>query len=260
MCGIAGIIGGKVTPSQITDTLLQMQVRGTDATGISWYNGKEVHVVKSACKASEFVDLPDFTNNLAAICGAKWVLMHTRAATHGSPADSKNNHPIVNKHGLLIHNGIVTPVTEHLTAQGQTDSEQLLLNIQKYGFEGIGKLSGWAAIAYVNFGHQDTVYLFRDGAPIKFSVENRVVRFGSLHEFILGLGGTRSIVLPSGRVFKVANSKIGVVKKVRLHEHQYSKGYLGNIPWATGYANSCSFYAEGEQERQMGLFGEEIPD
>jgi len=183
MCGIAGIIRAndkfQIKPKNITKTLLSLQSRGTDATGIAWLDeGKKFLVLKAPCKAEDFVTLPEYIENLPRIVKSKQILMHARWATQGSPMNNVNNHPIWNSEGLIIHNGVIS-VSKNLPADGYTDTEQIMLYIQKFGWKaGLKEVRGSLSIAYASFSDGD-IYFYSESNPFVYARNDNVFIFAS---------------------------------------------------------------------------------
>jgi predicted glutamine amidotransferase len=234
MCGIAGIYRfdqkRKISENNIVDTLTALQSRGRDATGVAWLTDKTYSILKTSSDASTFVELKEFKESLPKILQSKVVLLHTRAATHGSPFNNLNNHPLWNNEGLIIHNGVVTPPL-NLPSRGETDSEQIMLYIQKYGLKnGIEKLRGWLAIAYVDF-RNGGLTLFRDGAPIEYFVDRTSLVFGSTKEITKKFGVTNTWSLPENFAYKFNGTRNpDVVGKIETKSYVYynqTPGYYG---------------------------------
>lgn len=105
MCGIAGFClhpdeHNIDTPKLARELLLNIEIRGRDATGAAWYEGDTLMVQKDGMKASHFVkwcDLP---------LGATNVILHTRMGTKGTEKDNNNNHPVVAGNIVGVHNGM----------------------------------------------------------------------------------------------------------------------------------------------------------
>ena len=164
MCRIATITHfGKerISPAEVKSFLLNMEAGGKDATGIAFVDKERITFSKYPGSASNVISprfeevTQDYINSSHAI------ILHTRSATHGSPLDNKNNHPLFGKKYMLVHNGIVS-LDEKFSANGETDSEQLLLAMEKYGIKkGLEKASGWASIIWVNYKTRDKVYFYK---------------------------------------------------------------------------------------------------
>lgn len=166
MCGIAGIIGQADT-TEILDILQNLQTRGRDATGVA-FNAPASKIVKAGIDASSFVENKTFKHTIKqAVKQSTVCLLHTRQATHGSPSHNSNNHPLYSDKGIIIHNGIVNVTGHYESAIGETDSEQLLLAMDKHGVKGgLERASGSYAIAYQSFELPHLVYLYNHISPL----------------------------------------------------------------------------------------------
>ncbi len=106
MCAIFGFLnyGKKISHKVLTKLLRELsiaaEVRGTDATGISYVkNGKMVTFKKAK---------PAHKVNLYFPKGTTTVIGHTRFTTQGSEKQNYNNHPFESEKGFaLAHNGVI---------------------------------------------------------------------------------------------------------------------------------------------------------
>jgi len=234
MCGIAGYIktknsNFKITGNNIINTLKMLEVRGKDATGVAWQdeNKKKFWVIKTPSPASDFIELEAFKSSLPDIIKSKIVLLHTRQATQGDPVDNQNNHPIHNRGGLIIHNGMVH-VSETLPGNGETDTEQIMLYIQKYGFaDGLNKVSGSMSIAYIDF-KDINLYLYSEIMPLSYHKEREILIFAST-SLILSKGFNTNPVkdLPKMTLFKIDNllnmqTICSIKREVKNYEYNQS--------------------------------------
>ena len=246
MCGIAGWFrygNIKPTETELTSLFTSLQTRGTDAAGIAWIKDGSIRLLKAPVRASEFVELPDFKKVTPDILDADWVLLHCRQATNGSPRMNENNHPIFNKKGMIIHNGVVT-VDKALRAGGETDSEQIMLYVQKYGWEeGLSKVSGFLAIAYVDF-MVPGFYLYAHNAPIDWTYDFRREMFifcSTKHIMEKGFGRLETKGTPDDTVYHVGyNHQITEIGKFKTKPFTctYWKGgkyYARTTPDHSGY-------------------------
>ena len=120
MCGILGYAGnvpeGKwgETYALLEALFLKSEKRGQDATGFvartePYKNplASDIVLSKQPIPASRFISEDSSWRELRHR-RCSMVLGHVRWATHGSPADNFNNHPLVGQDGLyLVHNGIL---------------------------------------------------------------------------------------------------------------------------------------------------------
>ncbi len=95
------IVSNAVLKKLIKALSVCAEVRGTDATGISYVKNGEIVTFKKA-KPAHKVKLYFPTKTTAVIIG------HTRFTTQGSEEQNYNNHPFYSKRGFaLAHNGVL---------------------------------------------------------------------------------------------------------------------------------------------------------
>ena len=180
MCGIAGFSistkdRGKIKSRNLAEKLLlEIVVRGEDATGAAWTEVADdkanVFYSKEAMPAEEFVEyldmMPLFTRT---------AILHTRYATKGSPNNNDNNHPIIIPNKIVgVHNGVITNDDELFDVNdweriAQVDSEvifQMIANSEEPLTE-LLELFGRAAIAWLDVDDPETLHLARlRGSPL----------------------------------------------------------------------------------------------
>ena len=114
MCGIVGIVSQEPVNQQIYDSLLLLQHRGQDSTGIATAEGDQFHMVKAKGQVREAYRTRDMRQLLGNVG-----LGHVRYATRGDAAREEEAQPFyVNApYGIiLVHNGNLTN-TRELTAE-----------------------------------------------------------------------------------------------------------------------------------------------
>ena len=114
MCGIVGIVSSEPVNQQVYDSLLLLQHRGQDSTGIATLDGDFFHVVKSKGQVREAYRTRDMRSLMGNIG-----LGHVRYATRGSAAVEEEAQPfyVGAPYGIiLVHNGNLTN-TRELTAE-----------------------------------------------------------------------------------------------------------------------------------------------
>jgi glucosamine 6-phosphate synthetase-like amidotransferase/phosphosugar isomerase protein len=167
MCGICGFISKGLNFKELAkELLLGIETRGRDATGIAFVDKKEITVAKEPGDATQFFKRNENTFKFGPI-----FLGHTRAATHGTACHNVNNHPVIGKQFILIHNGIVGSMAKipDYPYLGEVDSEVLLSHIETHGLEkGLANISGSAAIAMLD--KNANLYLFRHSSPIEVAL------------------------------------------------------------------------------------------
>lgn len=153
MCGIGGFSlsnNSKLNSRKIANVMLTaLEDRGRQASGASWHSKSGVGYVKRNVAGSQ-LNLRSMPRKTDA------VVLHTRYATHGSPNDNRNNHPVQSPDSTihLVHNGviynhdIIRPELPHKLPA--VDSSVIPALLQDEGLEGISKLDGDAAIAWLS--------------------------------------------------------------------------------------------------------------
>ncbi|MCU1524162.1 MAG: amidophosphoribosyltransferase [Microbacteriaceae bacterium] len=135
MCGIVGIVSSEPANQQVYDSLLLLQHRGQDSTGIATAEGRTFHMVKAKGQVREAFR----TRDMRALPG-NMGLGHCRYATKGNAANEQEAQPFyVNApYGIvLVHNGNLTNTRElteelfhidrrHLNTNSDTE---LLVNV-----------------------------------------------------------------------------------------------------------------------------------
>ena len=109
MCSIFGVLDykGKLEPTQRRNMVkalsIAAEVRGTDATGIAFFNGESLRIQKAPKPAHRMkFNIPNET---------RYIIGHTRMTTQGSERKKQNNHPFPGNAGgtkfALAHNGVL---------------------------------------------------------------------------------------------------------------------------------------------------------
>ena len=133
MCGIVAYIGQQQASPIIVKGLKRLEYRGYDSTGISLYDGTELHTIKTTGKVSDLEAKFQGHDPIQATIG----IGHTRWATHGVPNDV-NAHPQTSNSGdlVVVHNGIIenyASLKEELIQRGYTFSSdtdtEVLVNL-----------------------------------------------------------------------------------------------------------------------------------
>jgi amidophosphoribosyltransferase len=147
MCGIFGFItseGEGPEIARLRRIALVTQSRGEHAFGLAWLDQDgSMHTFKQPGPARSHLD------ELARCRNAVVLVGHCRFATHGSPADNRNNHPHVAGAGFFVHNGVIYNHRQllqqyKLAPQTQCDSEVLGLLMARCAGT-IVQRSAWAA-------------------------------------------------------------------------------------------------------------------
>ena len=210
MCGIAGF---SLNPAEQHDLginsrslacqlLLDIEHRGRDASGASWFDAKgRNHVQKAPDSARSFV------NDLSMWSQAKYAILHTRAATQGHPMVNANNHPVRASNIIGVHNGCVyndnsifnTIGLDHRMAEVDTEAIFAALAYGRGSLVGadvpdvtvLEQVQGSAAVAYFDLDDirddGQVLHLARlNTSPLHiFQTKGGSVVFSSLEETVL---------------------------------------------------------------------------
>lgn len=180
MCGIAGVRrygDNPINPAEVKTLLCSLEYRGNHATGIACMTEEGIKIHKSPTPAWDFIATKETNEFLDAwLPNASMVLLHTRYATVGDPADNDNNHPFYAGESAIVHNGGISNHTwmfENLKLDryAETDSDifRAILDSQGVTPEALttmNRLSGSAAIAAFSESEPDKLILARSGSPL----------------------------------------------------------------------------------------------
>lgn len=191
MCGIFGFItrdGQGPDVARLRRLALITQTRGVHAFGLAWVGADgPIQTFKRPGPAEDHLD------RLKRCRQARVVIGHCRLATHGVPADNRNNHPHRAGGGYLVHNGVVFNHRElarryGLSPQGECDSEILGLLMAR-GAGGLIQRAIWTAhqacgdMAILGVWRRPTrLLVVRRGRPLCFGEGREGYYFASLPE------------------------------------------------------------------------------
>jgi len=167
MCGLAGIVskdGSPIEPSEVTNLFNLIIDRGNQAHGIAMYKNGQWRVYKAVGSATNAENAKAVRRRVRHYKPTS-VLLHTRFASHGSPKNLDNNHPIYHaRKSFLLHNGVVYLPKQYNNAIGQTDTEQLLCHLEQHGYDGLEEVQGGFACFCVNLRTPKEIHYFRNNS------------------------------------------------------------------------------------------------
>ena len=198
MCGIIGILAK--SNINIIDIMInglkQLQNRGYDSAGISFYN-KEIFKNIKFASTKDYPSVKKLEDKVKDICLTKSKykigMGHTRWATHG-PKTDYNSHPHISSDNkvILVHNGIIenySKIKKELISKGytfksDTDSEVIANLISFYykstKFEeaiqnSLYRLEGTWGLVIINTDTPNKLYCVRKGSPLLVSKNDNFV-------------------------------------------------------------------------------------
>lgn len=155
--------------------MLDMMTRGRDATGLLTVTNGRHKLRKAPQPAGEFLK-----NRPGIGANAQTALIHTRAATQGTPAVAGNNHPIAYGNIIGIHNGVIYNDDQLFRdnkweRKAEVDSEAIFAALAHEGdpVKALEMIRGWMAIAWVDVFDkaQSTIHLAKgDSSPLHLSM------------------------------------------------------------------------------------------
>ena len=266
MCGICGYFGtdsGIVNPNAIEEVFAATEQRGTDASGYVASVHDRLRSRKLPIKSSALLMHSKFGGDHYMTEADTWI-GHCRLATHGSPKNSKNNHPFVHKGLGLIHNGMLMNYhyeledDKRLNLEGECDSEAILKLITYHRSQGmktsdaIGKaateIDGSMACALIN--REGAMWLFRRDDSYSFSPlwlgyndDKKLVQFASTHELLkkgLDNSGWTVYNIPSGVGYLLRPSLDGPDFSVTPFEVPDCDNENMSTQWYSGYGAGFS--------------------
>lgn len=178
MCRIGGIIYGKnreeINTAEIASVLFaEMIYQGPHAWGFATYNESDEMIRwtkqegKCDSKAAERYQLSHIDPD------AKWAIFHSRYATHGSPSNNANNHPIRHDDIIGVHNGVLSNHEEVLAQTGryddaaEVDSEAIFAAVNKWGNSaGLRKIQGNAVAVYADLNRPHLLHIARTNGRV----------------------------------------------------------------------------------------------
>ncbi|MCI9054903.1 MAG: glutamine--fructose-6-phosphate transaminase (isomerizing) [Muribaculaceae bacterium] len=220
MCGIVGYMGSERAYEILIKGLKRLEYRGYDSAGVALVRADgslEVHKARGKVSNLEQVAKGGDTSGCLGIA-------HTRWATHGEPTDT-NAHPHLSQSGkiALVHNGTIenySVLKQLLTDNGyqfksETDTEVLVQFIEymreTHGcdlFEAIReallRVDGAYAIAVVEQGNPDTMYVARKSSPL-------VIGVGDGETFVAS--DATPIVGFTDKVIYLKDNEIGIINR-----------------------------------------------
>jgi predicted glutamine amidotransferase len=97
-----------------------------------------------------------------------WLVGHLRYATHGSPQDNRNNHPLPHGNVIGVHNGVLRNHDEILAKTGrqdektEVDSEAIFAAVNRWGAKkGLAKIHGDMVAVYANRERPHVLHIAR---------------------------------------------------------------------------------------------------
>ena len=246
MCGILGVCLD-ITASRSADDILRLktdfagllaaaEVRGTDAAGVYIVNkDSEIVYHKAPVAGSVLADDETFWKMLDDFVSEKTVAIigHTRFATHGSPKDNDNNHPILDAPIIGVHNGMIRNherLNTRYRKAAEVDSAAImsLLRVKSKNkpmslatlSNNLHQLEGPFAIAVADTRKPDGIFMARNTNPVKFFRERDagLLWFASTSEILndgIGAPVDKTFSMPANHCCRIDSKAVAGKLKYR---------------------------------------------
>lgn len=229
MCGIVGAIAQRNVSEILLEGLRRLEYRGYDSAGLAILNESgAIQRTRALGKVIELEKAIQAETDGKGLQGSIGIA-HTRWATHGVPSE-ENAHPHMSSDDVvLVHNGIIENYQDlkaELQAQGyvfnsQTDSEVVIhlihRELQQHDFaqavkNAISHLDGAYALAIMQKGNQDELWVARQGSPLVIGVGMDEYYVGSDPLALLQVTD-RFIYLEEGDLAHITRKKLTILDK-----------------------------------------------
>lgn len=202
MCGIGGVRRYGDTPiniDMIQGLGCQLEKRGNHATGVAMMTEGKVHVFKRPVPAWEFFLDKDYEEFMREYFRpeTETVLIHTRAATVGTPLHNPNNHPLTLGKTAVVHNGGIYNHDDVFrrhkwTRSAETDSDAIRAvldnqgGLTEDGMRALNQLRGGAAIAAISPDYPGKLLIGRSSNPLVlgYDPQTKIMAFASMKDML----------------------------------------------------------------------------
>lgn len=223
MCAIFGLIdyGKKLNVFERHNILRTLskecEVRGTDATGISYVCHDGLHVYKKAVKASKF--------NFYLPYESRMIIGHTRMTTKGKESKNYNNHPFFGStakgrfalahNGVLYNDDILRAELKLPNTFIETDSYIAVQLLEHYGeisFESIAEMAETVSgsFCFSILTDKNELYLVKGSNPLAIYDCGGYYLYASTADILdktlekLHISKKKSISIESGEILKIS--------------------------------------------------------
>ena len=198
MCGIISLylLNKQKFFQIILDSLKQLQNRGYDSAGISFFQDKNIITTKYA--SDDISAIQKLQDNFDSNHTTNIAIAHTRWATHG-PKTTINSHPhhSFDEQLFLVHNGIIENyyelkqflIKQKITFYSQTDTE-VIANLIQYHYIihkdlpkainiASSQMTGTWGLSIIHKDFPNQLFIIRHGSPILIGYEDNMVMIAS---------------------------------------------------------------------------------
>ena len=238
MCGIVGIIS--INPiriyTNILNSLVQLQNRGYDSSGIGFLTNNNIHIEKYSSDNNKtsiqklYDSVHPYSQEYATVGFG-----HNRWATHGKKNDV-NAHPHISQEGLfsIVHNGIIEnyqSLKEKMLKLGyqfrsQTDTE-VIVSLLEYYYkkqpdvyqaiaQTIEEIEGTYGLIIITRNTPDSIFAVRNGSPLLVGINEDIAYITSEQAGFCGLM-TNYISLNDDDIIELKKEGFAITIYTNLH-------------------------------------------
>ena len=265
MCGILGVCLN-INISRSEDDLMQIkldfadllsaaEVRGTDAAGVYIVNkDSEIVYHKAPVAGSDLANSNELWDMLNDYVSEKTVAIigHTRFATHGSPTNNDNNHPIFDHPIIGVHNGMIRNherLNKRFVKAAEVDSAAImsLLRVKSKSkpmtvdtlANNLHELEGPFAIAVADTRKPNGIFMARNNNPVNFYRERNEGKlwFASTPAILaegLSIEEDRTFEMPANKCVRIDSKAVAG----KLKYHSIKRGPT-TVKTARIYCRNC---------------------
>ena len=237
----------------------ECEVRGTDATGISYVCHDGLHVYKKAVKASKF--------NFFLPYESRVVIGHTRMTTKGKESKNYNNHPFFGSTSkgrfALAHNGVLYN-DEIIRAELklpetfiETDSYIAVQLLEHYGeinFENIAAMAETVSgsFCFSILTDKNEVYLVKGSNPLAIYDCGGYYLYASTSDILdktlkkLHISKKKAVHIESGEILKI--SADGTIQRSQF---DFMDDYFGGYKWKNYYSDFDCYQNDVVDEEEL---------
>lgn len=214
----------RVNARELTHALLTaIEARGTHASGFAFYGADGGFGYYKNPKPGSQLSLAELPRD------AKTVIIHTRYATQGDRMDNRNNHPVMSTDNqiALVHNGVISNDYSLRSSlgitreeHGEVDSLVIPSLIAQHGVEGLSRLAGYAAIAWLDGSEDGQLHIAKlKSSPVAYThlFDGTFVMASTPH---LLEDALESVAYDFGGVFELDEGRMIEVQGGIITEHE----------------------------------------
>ena len=275
MCGLAGLVLGKKRRTAedfeniretFSELMIATSIRGRHATGAFVVNKSGISFTKNALPADQMVETESWNKLMNTVSNETLAIVgHVRYATHGSPDENSNNHPIINNTIIGVHNGVITndcELCEKYPYDEEVDSAAIFSMLATYAeksrlstaniSKALPELKGTFAIIAADNRRRDSIFVARDSTNPLVYHKDKASRLlwlsstGSIMRDGLDDESIAPIMLPAYSVARLSQSHAyrTAIKVTRWYEPARFIEIPNDVPQKSGEFSTAGIWQD----------------